>query len=158
MFARTERLLLRPGWPEDAAALHHALANLVAPGHEDAFLLEDAQALLTREPDPLRSEMLVFARTFGAPRLVGGIALVGRLDTELRFWIARPYWGLGFATEASQAVIEIARDTLRLPSLRARVEEGAVAAGRVLGKLGFLSAGDGDHHLQFEKGETALAA
>ena len=158
MFARTERLLLRPGWREDAPALHHALANLVAPGRQDAFLIEDAEALLAQAGDPVRPEMLIFARTFGPPRLVGGVALCGREETELRFWIARPYWGLGFATEAGRAAVSIARDTLRLPFLRARIEDGGFAAGRVLRKLGFHAIGEGDHRLPFGDQEPALAA
>ncbi len=44
---------------------------------------------------------LVFNRTQGKPLLVGGCGIGRREDgsLELGYWIARPYWGLGFATE-----------------------------------------------------------
>jgi len=57
MFARTERLLLRPGFPEDAPALataiadHGILRNLAtAPS---PFMLRDAEAYLVRPRDPV---------------------------------------------------------------------------------------------------------
>ncbi|MBV9842975.1 MAG: GNAT family N-acetyltransferase [Sphingomonadaceae bacterium] len=158
MFARTARLLLRPAWREDSPALHHALTGLAAHDHDTPLTIEDVDALIAREQDPLRPELMIFARTYGAPRLVGGIALAGRENTELRFWIARPYWGLGFATEAGHAAVDIARDTLRLPSLRARVDDSGLAAGRVLRKLGFRSVGGGDHRLLLGFDDEAMAA
>ncbi|HCB79059.1 MAG TPA: GNAT family N-acetyltransferase, partial [Erythrobacter sp.] len=30
-------------------------------------------------------------------------------QTELGYWIAQPYWGRGFATEAARGVLEVAR-------------------------------------------------
>ena len=36
MFARTERLTLRPGWPEDADALHAAIARDVSYASDHA--------------------------------------------------------------------------------------------------------------------------
>ncbi|MEB3090139.1 GNAT family N-acetyltransferase, partial [Parvimonas sp. M20] len=55
--------------------------------------------------------LLAFTRTKGAPRLVGGcdIHLDEKGVPELGYWIARSYWGLGFATEAARAVMNMAR-------------------------------------------------
>src|SRR3546814_6236941 len=52
--------------------------------------------------DPNQPRFLIFARTGGAPRLVGGCGISPSAESELEmgYWIARPYWGLGFATEA----------------------------------------------------------
>jgi RimJ/RimL family protein N-acetyltransferase len=52
------------------------------------------------------------------------------------YWIARPFWGRGFATEACAALIEIAR-TLGLPSLEGSHFIDNPASARVLEKLGF---------------------
>jgi RimJ/RimL family protein N-acetyltransferase len=52
------------------------------------------------------------------------------------YWIARPFWGRGLATEACRALIDIAR-TLALPSLEASHFIDNPASGRVLEKLGF---------------------
>src|ERR671913_442202 len=102
MFARTERLLLRPGWREDAPALAKALAdervvrNLAAVPWP--YGVADALAFLERERHPLDASCLIFLRTQGPPRLVGGIGF-GAMPSgarEFGYWIARPYWGLGF--------------------------------------------------------------
>ena len=140
MFARTERLLLRPGWREDGAALHRARSDeavLRGLGRAGGSLTAaDVAGQLATVFDPMRPA----ARTFGAPRLVGGVALEdadGFGAPALSLWIARPYWRLGFATEAARAMIDFARDGLRLPRVVARVPDGRPAAVRLLAKLGF---------------------
>lgn len=146
MFARTERLLLRPGWREDAAALAAAIGdeaivrNLArAPwpyGEQDALRYLDAMQGSTLP------EFLIFSRTLGAPRLVGGCGIMAEENgaLELGYWIARPYWGLGFATEAGKAVVQIAR-AMNLPKLRARHALDNPASGNVLRKIGFRPTG-----------------
>ena len=147
MFARTPRLLLRPGWAEDASALHQAIAdegvvrNLASAPWP--YRADDAEAFLSRERGPGDPASLIFLRTAGAPRLIGGIGL-DRMDSgrmELGYWIARPFWGLGFATEAGRAVIANARDTLRLSHVSAGHFIDNPASGRVLRKLGFRPTG-----------------
>jgi RimJ/RimL family protein N-acetyltransferase len=146
MFARTPRLVLRPGWTEDASALAAALGerdvlrNLpAAPG---SYSIEDAHRFLTQPRDPRLPDFLAFARTGGAPRLVGGAGVALREDgkPELRYWIARPFWGLGFATEATRAVLHIARAT-SLGRLIAAPPVENKASANVLRKLGFRPTG-----------------
>lgn len=148
MFARTDRLLLRPGWGEDAPALFKAIADEAIidklPGTPWPYKAEDAEAFLLRDrgEDDL-PELLIYARTRGAPRLVGGIALRetdGEDCAELDYWIARPCWGLGFATEAGEAVVDLARNGLRL-KLRSGHFSDNPASSRVLEKLGFHRTG-----------------
>jgi RimJ/RimL family protein N-acetyltransferase len=55
---------------------------------------------------------------------------------EMGYWIARPFWGRGFATEACEALINIAR-ALGLPSLEGSHFIDNPASARVLEKLGF---------------------
>ncbi|TVV76047.1 GNAT family N-acetyltransferase [Sphingomonas solaris] len=148
MFARTERLMLRPGWIEDAPALAHAIGdeavvrNLArAPW---PYGVRDAEAFLrdgTRH-GPL-PDLLIFARTWGSPRLVGGIGLTPTAagEAELGYWIARPYWGLGFATEAGRAVVALAHQSLRVPRLTAHCHLDNPASSHVLRKLGFTVTG-----------------
>jgi RimJ/RimL family protein N-acetyltransferase len=143
MFARTERLLLRPGWREDAPALFRAIAdegivrNLAqapwpyGPG--------DAETFLMRERRPHEPACLIFLRGDGAPLLVGAVGLGPA--AELGYWIARPFWGRGIATEAGAALIANARDSLRLPRLVAGHFTDNPASGRVLQKLGFRATG-----------------
>ncbi|HYD12852.1 MAG TPA: GNAT family N-acetyltransferase [Allosphingosinicella sp.] len=147
MFARTERLLLRPGWSEDAPALFHAIADerivrnlATAPW---PYSMADAETFLTRERPAGQAACLIFLRTEGAPRLVGGIGFGRTQDDEVEFgyWIARPFWGQGIATEAGRALLANARDSLRLPRLVAGHFTDNPASGRVLRKLGFRPTG-----------------
>jgi RimJ/RimL family protein N-acetyltransferase len=55
---------------------------------------------------------------------------------ELGYWIARPFWGRGYATEAASALIGIAR-ALRLETLEGSHFLDNPASARVLEKLGF---------------------
>ena len=146
MFARTERLLLRPSWPEDAAELHQAIAdegivrNLArAPW---PYTVDDALQFATQTHDPLYPAFLLMLRTHGAPRIIGACG-IGNDDgsAELGYWIARPYWGLGFATEASAAVVNIAK-AIGHKKLTASHFTDNPASGNVLRKLGFQNTGE----------------
>lgn len=145
MFARTERLLLRPSWPEDARELHQAIAdegivrNLArAPW---PYTAKDAVRFATTNHDERYPAFLLMLRTNGAPRLIGACG-IGEHDgkAELGYWIGRPYWGLGFATEAGKAVIDIAK-TIGHKKLVASHFTDNPASGRVLRKLGFTDSG-----------------
>jgi RimJ/RimL family protein N-acetyltransferase len=148
MFARTERLLLRPGWIEDAPALVQAIGELSVARNlarvPYPYGLGDAEAFLSQPQHPVLPNCLIFTRTAGSPRLVGGIGLdrdaKGRI--ELGYWIARPYWGLGFATEAGRAIMAYADASLRLPQLEAGHFLDNPASAHVLRKLGFQPTGE----------------
>jgi RimJ/RimL family protein N-acetyltransferase len=163
MFARTERLLLRPGWQEDAPALARAIGeeavvrNLSAPPWP--FREEDATAFLAKPLDPMHPRFLIFARTGGAPRLVGGCGIKPNEEgrPNLGYWIARPYWGLGFATEAARQLVHIAR-AMHLPKLTAEHFVDNPASGAVLSKLGFRPTGQIVQRYSAGRGTTAAAA
>lgn len=142
MFARTPRLLLRPGFPEDAPALAAAMSDK-AIAHNLAvvpwpYTLRDAEAFLASPKDPVLPSFLVFERTERAPRLVGSCGLGRRPSgaVEMGYWIARAFWCRGLATEACGALIDIAR-ALGLTSLEGSHFIDNPASARVLEKLGF---------------------
>lgn len=146
MFARTQRLLLRPGFPEDAPALAAAIADerivrnlATAPW---PYALRDAEAFLAAPRDPALPSFLILERTGAAPRLVGACGLGRRPSraVELGYWVARGHWGRGIATEACAALVAIAR-ALGLPSLDGSHFLDNPASGRVLEKLGFEPTG-----------------
>jgi RimJ/RimL family protein N-acetyltransferase len=142
MFARTPRLLLRPGFPEDAPALAAAIAdesvvrNLAAVPWP--YSVRDAEAFLACPRDPILPSLLIFERGSGPPQLVGSCGLGRRASgaVEMGYWIARPFWGRGYATEACLALVDIAR-TLGLPSVEGSHFLDNPASARVLEKLGF---------------------
>ena len=145
MFARTERLLLRPGWIEDASEVHagmddEAIAKNLARVPWP-YGMDDARAFLSLPRDAAEPSFLISLRTGGAPRIIGGVG-ISELDGEMNlgYWIARPYWGLGFATEAAGAVLRIAR-AMALPPLVASHMVDNPASGRVLRKIGFRPTG-----------------
>ena len=146
MFARTERLLLRPGWAEDAPALARAIADETIVRNLSSapwpFGLRDAEAFLAAPRDPLLPSLLIFERTNGEPVLAGSCGLGRRSSgaVELGYWIARSHWGRGVATEAGRALIAIAR-ALGIARLEASHFLDNPASGRVLEKLGFQSTG-----------------
>lgn len=146
MFARTPRLLLRPGFPEDAPALTAAIADEAIVRHLGSapwpYRMRDAEAFLAAPADPVLPRLLIFERTAAAPRLVGACGLARRPSgaVELGYWIARPNWGRGLATEAGTALIDMAR-MLGLARLEGAHFIDNPASGRVLEKLGFSATG-----------------
>src|SRR3546814_9227564 len=80
MFARTERLLLRPGWREDAPALAAAIGDeaivrnlATAPW---PYNQPDADDYLARTEDSTLPNFLIFSRPIGAKRLVGSFGIM----------------------------------------------------------------------------------
>ena len=144
MTVRTERLTLRALRPEDA-------------DHFAALLGGDPEALrmLSSLPDPCTvpaARDWIAQRTLQAGQLfaierqtdgafLGAIGLVGTmLSPELGYWIGRPYWNHGYATEAGRAVVALARNR-GVVRIGAETLPDNPGSARVLAKLGFHRAG-----------------
>lgn len=161
MFVRTERLLLRPGWSQDAPALFRAIGDerivrnlATAPW---PYRPEDAEAWLAADRRSDEPSLLVFRRTESAPELIGAVGF-GRKPAgglEYGYWIARAHWGRGYATEAGRAVLAAARHSLRLRRIQAGHFLDNPASGRVLEKLGFRPTGRIVPHYSAGRGEAA---
>ncbi len=144
---RTQRLLLRPFRPSDAARVQllagekevaSTTINIPHP-YEDGM----AEAWIAGQAESLASgEGIVFAvdlpsRT--AEGLIGAIGLVvdlGSLRAEMGYWIGMPYWGRGLATEAAHAVLRYGFEELGLERIHAHHFARNPASGRVLEKIG----------------------
>lgn len=114
MFVRTERLFLRPAWPEDldelvAVLLEKDIQRNVGVGPLPATV-EEVRAFIERPRDPRLPHFFIYLRAPDGPRFVGGIGL-GRHEGEVEvgYWIAERYRGRGFAGEALRAVVSEAR-------------------------------------------------
>ena len=162
MFARTPRLLLRPGFPEDAPALVAAMSDRAIARNLAVvpwpYTLRDAEAFLASPRDPVLPYFLIFERTNAAPRLIGSCGLGRRPSgaVEMGYWIGRAFWDRGFASEACAALIEIAR-TLGLSRLEASHFIDNPASARVLDKLGFESVGIIAPRMSCARGEEVPA-
>jgi RimJ/RimL family protein N-acetyltransferase len=166
MFARTERLLLRPGFIEDAPALLAAIADEAVARNTSQpwpYALADAEAFLTQPTEPLLPRMLMVRRTGGKPCIVGGIGVrrepdpLGGERLLLGYWVAQPFWGLGYASEAGRAVMANVR-AAGLPPLQARHFLDNPASGAVLRKIGFRSTGRVERVLSAARGVPADCA
>jgi len=142
MFARTPRLTLRPGWPEDAPALAAAIAHEGVVSRTARlpwpYAREDAEAFLSVPRGPHDARFLILDHEEATPRLVGGIALAAE-DGEhhLGYWLTPAAWGRGYATEAGRAVIDMAHHALPIRRLAAWHHLDNPASAHVLRKLGF---------------------
>lgn len=142
MFHRSERLFLRPAWPEDWQAilsgandedLVRNLAHAPWPYGED-----DARSFAEMVQNQHLPHFLV---TLPGTGVIGSAGMGEHAgQPEIGYWIARDFRGLGFATEAAGAVLNIAR-TLGYRRLTAGHFADNPASGRVLRKLGFRPTG-----------------
>ncbi|MDH4351518.1 MAG: GNAT family N-acetyltransferase, partial [Gemmatimonadota bacterium] len=83
--------------------------------------------------------------------LVGAIGLILRPEhsrAELGYWIGRPFWGRGYATEAAGAMLRYGFETLGLRRLYACHFARNPASGRVLEKVGMRQEGIARAHAQ----------
>ena len=147
MFARTTRLFLRPGWTEDIEAIHAAFddeviaQNLSTPPWP--YTVCDAHSFLCQTRHIQHPNLLITRRTAGAPQVIGSIGISpmqGSDQIELGYWISRQHWGLGYATEAARAMLDIA-GALGYKEIMAEHFTDNPASGKVLRKLGFHSTG-----------------
>lgn len=83
--------------------------------------------------------------------LFGAIGLHLKTDqsrAELGYWIGKPYWRRGYATEAGGAVLQYGFEQLELNRIHARCFAGNPSSGRVLEKLGMQREGTMRQHVQ----------
>lgn len=77
-------------------------------------------------------------------QLLGAISLKmqpGEDVAELGYWIGRPFWGKGYATEAAGLLIGFGFTSLDLARIAARHFARNPASGRVMQKVGMLQTG-----------------
>jgi [ribosomal protein S5]-alanine N-acetyltransferase len=85
--------------------------------------------------------------TIFADMLIGGISLndIANGEGTLGYWIAKPYWGRGFASEAARAMVRHGFTALGLNAINAGYQSENPVSGRVLEKVGFVETGRGPH-------------
>lgn len=71
--------------------------------------------------------------------LIGAISLkidLGANTGELGYWIGRPYWRNGYATEAAVAILDYGFESIELDKIHAAHLARNPASGRVMAKAG----------------------
>jgi [ribosomal protein S5]-alanine N-acetyltransferase len=146
----TARLRLRPFTLEDASDVQR-LAG-------DRAVADTTLSVPHPYPDGAAEEWIeTHAAGFAAGRqanfaitlregglLVGAIGLVidaGFGRAELGYWMGRPYWGQGYATEAAGEVVRYGLEELRLERIFATAMARNPASIRVLEKVGMMREG-----------------
>jgi RimJ/RimL family protein N-acetyltransferase len=154
---RTERLLLRPFALADAPEVQRlagekdiAAATLAVPHPYGDGMAESW--ISTHQATFDGGTQVVFAITRqrdGA--LVGAIGLEitrEHAHAELGYWIGKPYWGQGYATEAARAAVGYGFERLGLNRIFAYHFVRNPASGRVLRKIGMTYEGCLRRHIQ----------
>ena len=99
----------------------------------------------THKPGYENGSLATFAIVLrDGPKLIGAIGLTLDRDVnkgELGYWIGKPYWNRGYATEAAVAAIAFGFDDLRLNRIRATHLTRNPSSGRVMEKAGMLLEG-----------------
>ena len=139
----TERLVLRPFRNDDADEFARlsgdwAVASMTS---DIPYPFSPAQAVGWLRP--VRGEVRFGIELEG--RIIGGVGFYRRPSgvAELGFWLGRPWWGHGYATEAGRAVVRHGFANPRLPAFSsAHFTDNRASAG-VLAKLGFEPVGRG---------------
>lgn len=139
---RTERLVLRRLALADAGAVAALAGDFdvarMTGRIPHPYSIVDADAWIASiAPD----EMVRAIELDGT--LIGAVGYVAKEDgsAEIGYWIGKPYWGRGFATEAAAALVDHCFRVERRPRLTCCHFADNPASARVIAKLGFKRVG-----------------
>lgn len=147
---RTRRLRLRSLGPADVEAVHRMLGDPDVSGTAlgipypyersaaEAWIASRTTAWAERRQAVFGAELAQEGKLCGA---VGLTVEAAHGRAELGYWVGRPFWGHGLATEAAQAVVDWGFAALGLRRVWASHIGRNPASGRVLEKLGFRCEG-----------------
>ena len=155
MVIQTERLTLRPWCETDAASLFaYASDPDVGPaaGWPPHRSIEESREIIRTVFSAPHTFAVCLAAT---DEPVGSIGLMPSrcetshqgdgLELEVGYWIAKPFWGRGFAPEAVRAMQRYAFETLGCKALWCGYYEGNNKSLRVQQKCGFAP-----HHVEYD--------
>lgn len=147
---QTARLTLRPFEPSDAPRVKELAGDRAIADTTGSILhpYEDgmAESWIVKQGEEFEAGTATnFAATLReSGELLGSIGLVinaAHRRAELGYWIGKPYWGRGYATEAGRELIRHGFGDLGLARIVAHHFQRNPASGRVLQKLGLKPEG-----------------
>ncbi|WP_269715289.1 GNAT family N-acetyltransferase [Caulobacter sp. NIBR2454] len=156
----TRRLILRAPRPADASRIVElvdydvARMTLRMPW---PYAPADAEGFITQVAMQDRRRDNTFAIELENEGLVGvlGFFPTPEAQLEVGYWLGRPYWGRGLASEALMGALTWASRDWRKRMVVAGHFADNPASGRVLCKAGFLYTGVVDTKLSRARGEPA---
>lgn len=158
----TERLLLRPPALGDAPAIARWLGDFEIAKNMASI----PYPLTTRDAEHLVKQAIegrakgeaysfvILRKDSG--RLLGYCSITLKDGAyTLSYWLGRPFWGHGLATEAVKKLISFALRDLKAERIEAAWPDDNPAAARVLGNLGFKPTASERRFIR-ARGETVL--
>jgi ribosomal-protein-alanine N-acetyltransferase len=138
----SERLILRPPRPGDIAGMIVWLGDFSVSKNisrvPHPYSEEDAENFVAGiEPrrDGRRHVFSILRKADGL--FIGGTGLnEDAAGFEFGYWLGKPFWGQGFATEAARRLVTFAFEELGLARVHAGWFHDNPASGHVLAKLG----------------------
>ena len=155
----TRRLGLRLLEVSDAGAMSRLLENdsealRMSASMADPMTVEAAREWISRRTAPDQRVFGILLMRSG--EFIGSIGFGGPMEMpHVGYWIGRPHWNHGYATEAVLGLIEYAR-WLGIPALQADTFPDNPASSRVLIKAGFEYKGQVSLHLPLRGGDSEL--
>jgi ribosomal-protein-alanine N-acetyltransferase len=147
----TERLILRPYRPEDAADIQRLIGerDVVATLANVPYPYEEGMAeewIGGRQESFEKGKTVDLAITHRQEGFLIGSVSLNDIDwqsqrAEIGYWIGKPYWGKGYGTEAARAVVKYGFETLGLHRINGRHFGNNPASGRILKKIGMKHEG-----------------
>jgi RimJ/RimL family protein N-acetyltransferase len=177
----TERLIVRGATRADASAVAELANDLGVAGNlltmPYPYRQADAEAHLAKaeRADPrVSAEFVIEHREFGvigmlgfhekAPLVIGSPMTESSQESrsrsergraEVGYWLGRPFWNRGYATEALTAALRWVKFDWRRHVVWAGHFADNRASGQVLVKAGFLYTGDVEWRMSAARGEPA---
>lgn len=153
---KSDRLVLRPFHLEDAqtvfelASEYEIAANTLRIPHP--YELSMAEEWITGQATAeAEGKELVRAITQAdSDRLIGSIGLIliqAFNQAELGYWIGKPYWNKGYASEAAMTVLKFGFEKLNFHRIHAHHLSRNQASGMVLQKIGMQHEGHLRQHI-----------
>lgn len=152
---RTQRLILRRIRESDAPRVHECIQDPRI--HRNVGSIPPDQSLLrTRERIIENNARFESASAFGFAITEDGEALLGVIggsftkyaSFDFGYWLAPEAWGKGYATEASNGLMDWVVQNYSVKAFTAGYVEDNPPSGRVLRKLGFMHAGRSRYFVQ----------
>ncbi|MEP1231493.1 MAG: GNAT family N-acetyltransferase [Litorimonas sp.] len=159
----TDRLTLRRVTLDDIAALSNLAGDYEIARMTGSFPhpfppLSAEFRLMYLKQQWRRDLAFPYAITLDGKDLIGMADLFRKTTSdhfELGYWVGRPFWGQGYATEAASALIQHAQRTVGITYIKAGVFTDNPASLRVLTKLGFTLTGLDEAYFSMARMENA---
>ncbi len=146
MFMRTERLFLRPVFPEDACDIYNGIADFrvvsMLASAPWPYAKADAVAYCHNPSPPGSMKFSVTLPNIAVAPVIGQIGLnPDEEGMELGYWIGRAWQRRGYAKEAVRGILEMAA-ALGVNSVNAGHFLENAGSARVLKANGFVETGE----------------